>query len=102
MLRPLGNSVLFCFLDDTKDGRFIDRSAAGIILTNRNLDQSGPRWGKVLAVGPEVKEFKNGDYILIEGLQWTSGFTYDDVKIWRTVEPKVMAVTDDISQCYML
>jgi hypothetical protein len=101
-LRPLGDNFLFAFLDDNSEGRFIDRSRAGIIMTNQNiLGQSGvPRWGKVLAIGNDVIDFKLGDYVLIEAGMWTIGFKHDGVKIWKSDQQKVCAITEDYSATY--
>lgn len=101
-LRPLKNTILFVFVDDSASGLFISKTKSGIFLSQAPKDfdsQRVPRWGKVLSVGPQVKDIKSGDFILIEGLQWTEGFKYDDVRIWKTDEEKVMAVTDDINNC---
>lgn len=100
-LRPLHDTILFVFVDDGAGGRFLPKSRSGILLTNQSLDyNNSPKWGKVLAVGREVKDVQTGDYILIESLQWTPGFTHDDVKIWKTVENKVIATTNDIELTY--
>lgn len=97
-LRPLHKFILFAFTDDAAGGKFIPKTASGIILTNQSPEFSqGPKWGKVLAVGDECEEVKVGDYILIEALQWTTGFTHDEIKVWRTTEEKVIAVSEDIN-----
>ena len=51
------NNILFQFLDETKsaDGKFIERTKGSIIIGSvRDNQNSQPRWGKVLSVGPEV------------------------------------------------
>lgn len=100
MLRPLKNSILFSFIDDAAGGMFIPKTKSGILLTNQNMDvQRGPRWGRVLAVGPKCVDVKIRDLILIDALKWTTGFKHDDVNIWKTDESNVMAITDDINNC---
>ena len=98
-LKPLRNSFLFAFVNDTAGGLFIESSKAGIILTNQDYMASGKyaRWGKVLAVGPDVVDFGNGDLVLIEFGMWTPGFTHDDIKIWKSDVTKVCAIGEDES-----
>lgn len=99
-LKPLHNSILFVFFDDTAGVGFISKTRSGILMTNQDMSlQTIPRWGRVVAVGPEVETVKSGQYILIEPLMWTMGFEYDEVKIWKTDESKVMGITDDINSC---
>jgi hypothetical protein len=98
-IRPLGNAFLFVFLNETsgEHGTFRPKNSGKIILAGTNLEGQAdtPRWGKVLAVGPKVTEFGNGDIVLIEPLQWTQGFKHEDIRIWKSDEAKVMAVADD-------
>lgn len=98
-LKPLRDCFLFAFTNDTSGGMFIEKNKGGIILTNQDmLSQSKyARWGKVLAVGPDVTSFKNGDLVLIEYAQWTPGFTFDEVKVWKSDERKVCAIGEDES-----
>jgi co-chaperonin GroES (HSP10) len=101
-LKPLKNYILFAFIDDLSNGLFISKTRSGILLSQSPKDfdlQKIPRWGKTLAIGKDVKDVSVGDFILVEGLQWTQGFEYDGIKIWKTDEKKVMAVTDDINMC---
>lgn len=101
-LRPLKNAILFVFTDDHAEGKFIPTTRSGILLTNQAYDhQSGPRWGRALAVGPEVdKEIKRGSYILISALRWTKGFDHDGIKIWKTNDAEVLAVSEFEEVCY--
>jgi co-chaperonin GroES (HSP10) len=97
MLRPLGNSILFAFVDDHAGGNFIPKTKSGILLTNQNLNEAHvPKWAKVLAIGPDVDEqIKVGLYILIEPLKWTIGFKHENVQIWKTDDTQVMLVDDE-------
>jgi co-chaperonin GroES (HSP10) len=100
---PIRNSILFAFVDDTAGGKFITKTRSGILTTNQDvMSQPGPRWAKALAVGPACTEVRNGDLILIESLMWTKGFEHDEVKIWKTDESKILAITDRIEDCYQL
>jgi len=104
MLNPLFNSVLFTFIDDQAEGKFIDRSSSGIILTNHDVSQQGKksRWGRIIAIGPDVldESIQPGQFILVENLKWTMGFKYEEVNIWMTTEDHVLAITDDINDTF--
>jgi hypothetical protein len=92
--------VLFQFLDETqgKAGRFVERTAGSIIIPVLDSKQhKTDRWGKVVAVGPMVDGVSPGDYVLIEALQWSFGAEYDGQKIWRTIDTKIIVVTDDLA-----
>lgn len=101
-LKPLKTSFLFVFFNDTAQGLFYERNKGRIILTNKDLDSQGKyaRWGKVLAVGPEVTDFKAGDIVLIEAGMWTLGFLHDGIKVWKSDQAKVIALGEDESVTY--
>ncbi len=74
-LIPLRDSVI------VTDMKFDERiSNGGIILPNDDMKSSGirPRWAKVYAVGPEQKDIKIGQYILIAHGRWTRGVKIED------------------------
>ncbi len=100
-IRPLKNKFTFKFLDETAGGNFIDRTKSGIIMTNQEMltTSKNPRWGVVQDVGSEVKDFKQGDYVLIEAMQWTNGVKLDEW-IWQSDDSKVLAITDNIKDTY--
>lgn len=100
-LRPLNNTVLFKFLDDTsaKGGRFAERTKSSIIIpVLDSVQKTTNRWGRVVAVGPKVDGLEPGDFILIQALQWTFGAEYDDQKVWKTNPDQVIVVTNDESE----
>lgn len=100
-LKPLGNNVMFSFIDETggSKGRFHDRpTEAGIILVSSADSNKKHRWGKVVAAGPKA-EVNTGDYILVEALMWMEGTSVDGVKVWKTDDSKILAVTDRIEHC---
>lgn len=102
-LRPLKNTVLFQFLDETggAKGRFAERYNGSIVIPVLNSTQNkSPRWGKAVRVGPDVREIKEGDFILIEPLQWTYNEVFEGEKIWKTDESKIMLSTDDESATF--
>lgn len=95
MLTPLTNNILFVFVDNIINGKFVENTASGIFLGNGYEDTiKKPRWGKVVAVGPDVKKdgsISTTDLILVEPLMWTEGFMHDGIQIWKTNLTKVMA-----------
>lgn len=67
---PLGDNVL------VSDMSFEHRvTTAGIILPGDDGKDSGirPRWAKVYAVGPDQREVKVGQWVLISHGRWTRG-----------------------------
>lgn len=95
MLRPIGDSILFVFKDGANGKGFENITDSGIMYKSFDTDLNAPRWGKVLAVGDKVKEVKLGDMILIDALRWTEGFTFDGIKIWKTVEKEVIGIGEE-------
>lgn len=74
-LQPLNDTII------VSDMKFDVRlSNGGIILPNDDMKSSGirPRWAKVYAVGPEQKDIKVGEYILISHGRWTRGIKIED------------------------
>lgn len=67
---PLSDNVL---VRDMKfDGRI---TSTGIILPGDDGKDSGirPRWAQIYAVGPEQKEVKVGQWVLVSHGRWTRG-----------------------------
>lgn len=98
-LHPLGSTVLFKFLDETRgaQGSFSERTRSGLIIPTLQQTQKGERWGQVVAAGPEAADVAVGDYILIEPLMWTRNAELDGEKFWKTNTDKIMAVSNDVS-----
>lgn len=74
-LRALHDTVI------VSDMAFDERiSAGGIIIPNDDMKNSGirPRWGRVYAIGPDQKEVRVGQYILISHGRWTRGIKIED------------------------
>jgi hypothetical protein len=105
MLRPLHNQFFFAFLNETSNGMFVPKNKGQIIIpTVKSQDLRGQgdfgRWAKVLSIGKDVTKFKNGAIVLIDKLQWTKGFIYDEVMVWKSDEDKVLAIADDPAVAY--
>lgn len=97
-VRPIHNRVIVAgmeFGEQTTKG--------GIIITSDDGKDRGikPRWGQVVAKGPENNDPYNiGDYILVEHGRWTRGYELEDdsgnVQMLRTVEAEsVLMWTDE-------
>jgi co-chaperonin GroES (HSP10) len=95
-IRPIKDTIL------VSDMLFEERiSNGGIVIINDDMKSSGirPRWGKVYAIGPDVKGLEVGQYIMISHGRWTRGITIEDengeVTI-RKVDPKdILMVSDE-------
>jgi co-chaperonin GroES (HSP10) len=85
-------------------------SRGGIILMDDDMKSSGirPRWAKVYAVGPEVKDedIKVGSYIMIAHGRWSRGQTIEDAdgeKIIRKVDSNdILLVSDEYVNDYTM
>jgi len=93
---PLYDSVI------VSDMMFEERvSQGGIIIPNDDMKDSGirPRWAKVYAIGPDQKDIKVGQYILISHGRWTRGIKIDDgdsIKTIRKVDNNdILMVSDE-------
>lgn len=95
-IKPLNDTII------VSDMEFNERiSNGGIVLLNDDMKSSGirPRWAKVYAIGPEQKDVKIGQYILISHGRWTRGIKIDDgtgEKVIRKVDNNdVLMVSDE-------
>ena len=74
--------------------------ASGIVLRSDDGKSHGvkPRWGKVYKVGPNQKDIKEGQWVLVEHGRWTRKLTIDDgegVKEIQKIETKaIIAISD--------
>lgn len=98
-LCPLRDNFIFEFVNDTAEGLFIEKSKMGLILTNQDVLSQGQyaRWGKVVSVGPDVKDFTVGDFVLIDSGKWTKGFMFGETKLWKSDAKQVSALGDEAS-----
>lgn len=95
-IKPLRDSVI------VSDMKFDERiSKGGIVLLNDDMKNSGirPRWAKVYATGPDQKDIKVGQYILVSHGRWTRGINIEDdngVHTIRKVDNNdIMLVSDE-------
>lgn len=95
-LESLGNSVLFEFIDDQKDGMLRDKTTSGIILTAADTtQQNDARWGRVLSVGPQVRDIEPDEYVLVDALKWTNGVELDGQTYWKTDDTNILAASKE-------
>jgi co-chaperonin GroES (HSP10) len=98
-ISPLNADILFQFIDDLTGEALTTKTKSGLALAKDYTysEQKDPRWAKVMAVGPKVKDdgIINGEYILIEPLMWTVGVQYKDQMVWKTDESKIMATSPE-------
>lgn len=96
MLKPVGKSILFVFLDEVAGGWFYDKSSVGLFIP-KSVETSATqcRWGKIVAVGKRVNPmFQPKMNILIEPMRWTLGMEHDGIKVWRTVEESIAGIEE--------
>lgn len=79
----------------------MERTKSGIFVTSDNGKTSGihPRWGRVWAVGPDQKDVKVGDWILVEHGRWTRTIEVEKedgstIEV-RMVETKAIMIVSD-------
>jgi co-chaperonin GroES (HSP10) len=96
-LKALHNKILCHYIQKGQQ-----TLASGIILTNDDGREGGirPRWMQVYAVGPDVKDIKEGQWVMVEHGRWTHGMTMrdDDNKeftLWGAEEEAVLLVSDN-------
>ena len=81
-IRALNDDVI------VTDMKFEERlSSGGIVLLNDDANSTGirPRWAKVYAIGPEQRDIKIGQYILIAHGRWTRGVKIEDQEGEKTI-----------------
>jgi len=95
-LIPLNDTII------VSDMEFTERiSNGGIIIMNDDMKSAGirPRWAKVYAIGPKVKDIEVGQYIMIAHGRWTRGITIETPegeKVIRKVDNNdILLVSDE-------
>ena len=77
------------------------KTAGGIIIQSDDGKAHGvkPRWCRVWAIGPEQKDVKVGEWILVEHGRWTRGMTVEDQSgkevVIRGIENKSIMMSAD-------
>ena len=98
-LRPLRDGVILTNLE-----RGERKSAGGIVIVDDDGKDSGirARWGQVYAVGPEQKDVKVGDWVLMQHGRWTKGADLklegsEKFRFWKA-DPKGMLGISEIGK----
>ena len=65
-----------------------ERVVNGIILPSEQGSERGirARWAQVYAVGPNQKDIKAGEWVLVEHGRWTRGVKLSDQRVYRKVD----------------
>ena len=77
------------------------KTASGIVVLSDDGKTHGvkPRWARVWAVGPDQKDVKVGEWVLIEHGRWTRGVTVKDQDgkeiVVRRVDPDNILMSAD-------
>lgn len=80
-LTPLKNTILVYEME------FKERISNGIILLNDDMTSQGirPRWAKVYAIGPDVRDVEVGQYVMVAHGRWTRGLQIVDEEGSKTI-----------------
>jgi len=95
-IRPLHNEVLVVDMNFEAG-----MTGGGIFLLGDDGKQRGlrARWGLVYEVGPEQKDVKKGQWILVEHGRWTRGLHFKnqdgEQQTLRKVDPECMLLVSD-------
>lgn len=93
MMTAIGDSIIFSFYDQIKNGVFIEESPSGIIVEFASqVTGTTPRKVHVHAVGPDVTDIKPGMSVLVTPLMWTDMFKYKGDQYWKTQEKHIMGI----------
>lgn len=93
-MRVLRDSVLFKFAADASTSTLSAKTEWGFEITKKEEGVNKPQWGIVEQVGPEVTQFKVGDWIFIDALRWTTKCDFRGESFWRTRQRDVLLVSD--------
>ena len=98
-LRPIKDGVILTNLE-----RGERLSASGIVIPNDDGKDSGirARWAQIYAVGPEQKDVKVGEWVLMQHGRWTKGADVklkgrDAFRFWKA-DPKGMLGISEIGK----
>jgi hypothetical protein len=80
----------------------VRRTDGGIIIPDDDMKDRGirDRWCRVWSVGPEVKDLKAGEWVLVQHGRWTLGMDLEgpdgsSVRLWRIEYPDAALMTSD-------
>lgn len=98
------NSNQIVALKDTvlvKDMVFKERMVGSIIIVKDDGKDSGirPRWAEVYKVGPDQRDVRVGEYVMVAHGRWTRGIDIEDENghtTIRKVDPKDILLVSDV------
>jgi len=94
-IKPLRNSIIVT--DMTFEGRQL---SSGIVLLGDDGKTDGirPRWARVYAVGPEQRDVRVGQWVLVEHGRWSRGLKIiengEEITIRRADPEAIIFVSD--------
>ena len=102
ILKPLGIRFTFKFIDkvvrktdmDKTRTQFEETTASGFTISSYDEGAKMPRWVIVMDCGPDVKEFKTGDKVLVDALKWSEAIEFEGTTFWYSDESVVLAVEE--------
>lgn len=96
-IKPLRDNVI---VSDMEFG--MERTKGGLFVPSSDGKTQGivPRWGKVWAIGPDQKDIKVGEWILVEHGRWTRTIKLDiddenSVDLRMVDNDAIIAVSDE-------
>lgn len=102
-IKPIHDKVI---VTDLQHGE--QKTKSGLIILDDSTTAAGdrgikPRWALVHAVGPEQKDVKKGDWILLEHGRWSQGqdLNHGDeqpIRFWLADHNSILAVSDELPQ----
>ena len=98
-IKPLRNSIIVT--DMTFEGRQL---SSGIVLLGDDGKTDGirPRWARVYAIGPEQRDVRVGQWVLVEHGRWSRGLKIvrdgEEITIRRADPEAIIFVSDDRPQ----
>lgn len=84
---PLRDNIVFQFVDQVKDGKFVEHRKSGLV---SDMGNDYLRYGalsraiKVVSIGPDVDNVVVGGEYVVENLKWTRGFNFNGAMHWMT------------------
>lgn len=92
---PLKDTII------VKDMVFKERMVGSIIIVKDDGKDSGirPRWAEVYKIGPDQKDIKEGEFVLVAHGRWTRGLDIEDEnghKTIRKIDPKDILLVSDV------
>lgn len=96
-IRAIKDDVIICDMDFGEI-----KTASGIVLRSDDGQSHGvkPRWGKVYKVGPEQKDIREGQWILVEHGRWTRKIKIDDGQSIKEIQKvdidSILAYSDEM------